>query len=1219
MINQQKKTKKIAGVLLLPVACTLMLISCPNILSVNDKHDPGNGMGYITFSFDSNTSRTIKPVTPVVSAMKFYLTFYVPSNDPSNEDEIVHEEEYSHEDLLAAVIQLNSGTYKLKVYAYQYDDDEMLNPVARFIDDVTIGIGSGTGLIIKLETIIDDDEASVGTFNWNIELNGVIASEVTAVMYVEKLDHNDDFIVIPDSRKYLIGTESGGEALTGMLTRTVSEPLKAGYYNLFFKLERNGKTVEINEILYIYKNLESIYDTLIISNDTFTESRYLVTFYSESNIIGYGAVVEGNAASLVMPDNPEKSGYGFVGWFLDYPALENAWSNEYNPTGRFNLYAKFLPNLTGTVVIAENDDHTILSLGTTTISGQGVSYQWLRNGNPIPGATGTSYTFLTSDSGNFQLEVKRENYYGSVLSNSIERTGPRGSSPENPLLITSLAALVRIGTNVDFGGGIWTNAAYYRQTLNISINSPSWNPIGTINNQFTGGYDGGGFIINMDMGFNNTAPINAQGLFGYIGTGGEVKNINLRGIHFISNNTDGSGMIAGVNRGLIENCSVTANNFSSTNIAHAIISGGDNTGGVVGMNHGTVRYSSFTGSVFNNGNNAGGVAGNNAGIIEKSYSNGSVVSSSSNAGGIAGNSSGFIRNSHSMGVINNSNNTGGIAGNNSGTIEFCYSINSVGAHSNIGGIAGNNSGTIENCAALNPNLTKTTTGDFTASIGRITGTGGILGNNRALDETRIIILGTGDSWEKNNDLNSKDGLDTPIGIPLSGVFSSWDSSVWLIPGINLGFNDPLPVLVGTSVTRTVNNQPVSHNAARQSPPPELIRPVNWIGNDYHATPITANAHEIIRFDEIGGKQGWFYQAVNGEWLEGEMVQSELPPQVNITSQVNALNGANLQSLGNNQRRTETLSIGTMYWTVTGNNGVGNLPSRTITVEIYFNVTFRTADFYMTVANSSTYVAPRSSNGTVITEVAGGITRRYVKKENDNVIIAQWNYEPGTRYDIRLDIESFGDWTFIPQAQANEVQDIFKETHTRIDGNNTIVTELYYWEDSGIGRWSWGPTSFLPPTAPGSGVASGPPNLQTGFHDRFENRDTQLLVNIINSNIPVADHPFYEHADGPNRIPGTIQYDHPTTGGRTTRDVVVNDVHVGTVDIILDSVTTTIAGDSYNITNGSVDVTLVFDLDPDFSQFVQSYTCNDNVVVNNTITLTGLNASTLLDIVFNFGE
>ena len=304
-----------------------------------------------------------------------------------------------------------------------------------------------------------------------------------------------------------------------------------------------------------------------------------------------------------------------------------------------------------------------------------------------------------------------------------------------------------------------------------------WEPIGTSasGSRFTGSFNGAGYKIT-GLWINRT-DTDYVGLFGCIGTNGNVSEL---GVEESTAGIKGNiyvGGVAGVNVGTIANCyntgtvTGTGNNVggvaglnsgtieSCTNTG-AVTGTGNRVGGVVGYNEsGTIQNCYNTGAVSGNsivggvagyntdtnakiancyntgavsGNSAvGGIAGGNEGTnakIENCYNTGAVTGTGGSVGGVAGSNGGTIQNCHNTGAVSGNDRVGGVAGQNSGTIENCYNTGAVsGTGSNVGGVAGfNNSGTIENCY---------NTG---AVSGNGSNVGGVAGYNLGYDGTATI-------------------------------------------------------------------------------------------------------------------------------------------------------------------------------------------------------------------------------------------------------------------------------------------------------------------------------------------------------------------------------------------------------------------------------------------------------------------------------------------------
>jgi len=244
-----------------------------------------------------------------------------------------------------------------------------------------------------------------------------------------------------------------------------------------------------------------------------------------------------------------------------------------------------------------------------------------------------------------------------------------------------------------------------------NITLTNWNiPIGTGDYPFNGTCIGNGKIITfeditLDDFFGET-----YGLFGHIGAGGVVENLNLEGNIDITSNIDSScffGALAGVNNGTINDVSSLVN--ISVTIDGVIDSSTDNftVGGIVGKNNGTVDSCSNAGAVTAIGSatadgNTGGVVGWSRGIVQDCSAVGdvTVTNSYSDAGGVVGRNSGTVQDcSYAEGTVSGYL-AGGVVGINSsydrfpGTesiVKYCNSTGVVVGNSNAGGVVGYNS------------------------------------------------------------------------------------------------------------------------------------------------------------------------------------------------------------------------------------------------------------------------------------------------------------------------------------------------------------------------------------------------------------------------------------------------------------------------------------------------------------------------------------------------
>jgi hypothetical protein len=262
-------------------------------------------------------------------------------------------------------------------------------------------------------------------------------------------------------------------------------------------------------------------------------------------------------------------------------------------------------------------------------------------------------------------------------------------SETNPYQIETLAQLRDAANNL-----------YQHFVLNNDIDASATKDAGTNNFEaigntgapFTGSFDGQGYTIT---GLKVRQTTDKLGLFGLIGSAGEVKNVSLVDpIVLRSGASDEgyqAGAIAGESLGTITNCDVEINDADA-------IEGRQTSGGIVGRSEGVVqecRAVVNTAQAIYNGltdTNVGGLIGLNDGEIYQCASEGTgSVLGAANVGGLVGENSGFdivdggiILNSYSRLDVetNAADNAGGLIGEEVSTdeprVDFTFVANTVG-------------------------------------------------------------------------------------------------------------------------------------------------------------------------------------------------------------------------------------------------------------------------------------------------------------------------------------------------------------------------------------------------------------------------------------------------------------------------------------------------------------------------------------------------------------
>ena len=182
-----------------------------------------------------------------------------------------------------------------------------------------------------------------------------------------------------------------------------------------------------------------------------------------------------------------------------------------------------------------------------------------------------------------------------------------------------------------------------------------WQPIGDFSDAFIGRFNGNGYTISGLMISRDGSE--DVGLFGYAGNKAAIANVGLLNVDII---------------------------------------GGEDIGGLVGDNEGTITNSYATGSIAGD-DDIGGLVGDNEGTLTNSYATGSIAGNEDIGGLVGHNDGGTITNSHATGSISGGDYVGGLVGWSSssrGTITSSYATGSVSGSSSVGGLVSLNSSII---------------------------------------------------------------------------------------------------------------------------------------------------------------------------------------------------------------------------------------------------------------------------------------------------------------------------------------------------------------------------------------------------------------------------------------------------------------------------------------------------------------------------------------------
>lgn len=189
-----------------------------------------------------------------------------------------------------------------------------------------------------------------------------------------------------------------------------------------------------------------------------------------------------------------------------------------------------------------------------------------------------------------------------------------------------------------------------------------WTPIGTEEVPYNGTFEGNSHTVS---GIYINTSEDYQGLFGYIGIGGTVKDLGIEKSRIKGGNNVGG--IVGYSSGNIEDCYNTGS-----------VSGGNNVGGIAGTADGATDCHN-EGTVSGSGEYIGGILGRGSisGNAVRCYNTGSVIGSGE--GPVAGIAGGQVLgglNCYNEGAISG-NAASGILGSSFAGAMHCYNIGKV--------------------------------------------------------------------------------------------------------------------------------------------------------------------------------------------------------------------------------------------------------------------------------------------------------------------------------------------------------------------------------------------------------------------------------------------------------------------------------------------------------------------------------------------------------------
>ncbi|MES2941840.1 MAG: GLUG motif-containing protein, partial [Pseudomonadota bacterium] len=228
------------------------------------------------------------------------------------------------------------------------------------------------------------------------------------------------------------------------------------------------------------------------------------------------------------------------------------------------------------------------------------------------------------------------------------------------LMALDLSAKYTLANNIDMSelgreSGMWNKATGFV-------------PIGDRygSNPFVGGLDGAGYTINKLV--IKRASTDYVGLFSYIGSGSNIRNVGLVGAQIAGQRY--TGALVGLNDfGTISGSYSVKDEAGAGSVAGSVA-----VGGLVGYNRGGVD-TSYSDVDVTGSSALGGLVGQNEGSISDAYASGSVAATGNIAGGLVGKNSGSISRTYATGRVTGAGALGGLVGKHevgSGAITNSY-------------------------------------------------------------------------------------------------------------------------------------------------------------------------------------------------------------------------------------------------------------------------------------------------------------------------------------------------------------------------------------------------------------------------------------------------------------------------------------------------------------------------------------------------------------------
>ena len=267
------------------------------------------------------------------------------------------------------------------------------------------------------------------------------------------------------------------------------------------------------------------------------------------------------------------------------------------------------------------------------------------------------------------------------------------SDDGDTIYINSVSDLLSLARNCAYDQ--WSVGKTVILQKDLSLEGMLWEPIPSFSGQFKGS---GHTISDLTI----TGQYSPAGLFGIVEEQGSIESLSVRGVVSVSDSADTTtGGIVGINHGTLISCQFTG-----------VVTGDSEVGGIVGRNEseGTIDHSTAR-AIVTGKSSTGGIAGYNLGAITGCTNVGSINTeyqeASLDTDGFTAKMVDQINNKMAAAdddatnsVTNVATDTGGIAGRSSGMILTSVNTGNIGYEHvgyNVGGIVGRTDGLVSGC------------------------------------------------------------------------------------------------------------------------------------------------------------------------------------------------------------------------------------------------------------------------------------------------------------------------------------------------------------------------------------------------------------------------------------------------------------------------------------------------------------------------------------------